>query len=45
MTVWEKTDGAEFQVPFGQKVWQVDDEDVPFLELRALEFNSASVAA
>src|SRR5580700_10011277 len=34
MTVWEKTDGAEFQVPFGQKVWQVDDEDVPFLELR-----------
>jgi type VI secretion system protein ImpE len=45
VTVWEKTDGAEFQVPFGQKVWQVDDEDVPFLELRALEFNSASVAA
>jgi type VI secretion system protein ImpE len=45
MTVWEKTDGGEFQVPFGQKVWQVDDEDVPFLELRALEFNSASVAA
>jgi type VI secretion system protein ImpE len=45
MTVWEKTDGAEFRVPFGQKVWQVDDEDVPFLELRALEFNSASVAA
>jgi type VI secretion system protein ImpE len=45
MTVWEKTDGAEFQVPFGQKVWQVDDQDVPFLELRALEFNSASVAA
>jgi type VI secretion system protein ImpE len=45
MTVWEKTDGAEFQVPFGQKVWQIDDEDVPFLELRALEFNSASVAA
>ena len=45
MTVWEKTDGAEFQVPFGQKVWQVDDEDIPFLELRALEFNSASVAA
>lgn len=45
MTVWEKTDGAGFQVPFGQKVWQVDDEDVPFLELRALEFNSASVAA
>lgn len=45
MTVWEKTDAAEFQVPFGQKAWQVDDEDVPFLELRALEFNSASVAA
>jgi type VI secretion system protein ImpE len=45
MTVWEKPDGLDYQVPFGQKMWMVDDDDVPFLELRALEFNPASVAA
>jgi hypothetical protein len=26
-------------------MWVVDEEEVPFLELRALEFNPASVAA
>src|SRR5215470_10226768 len=45
MTVWEKAEGSEYQVPFGQKMWLVDDEEIPFLELRALEFNPASVAA
>jgi type VI secretion system protein ImpE len=45
MTVWEKPEGSDYQVPFGQKMWLVDDEEIPFLELRALEFNSASVAA
>ncbi len=45
MTVWEKPEGSEYQVPFGQKMWVVDDEEIPFLELRALEFNPASVAA
>jgi type VI secretion system protein ImpE len=45
MTVWEKPEGSEYQVPFGQKMWLVDDEEIPFLELRALEFNSACVAA
>jgi type VI secretion system protein ImpE len=45
MTVWEKGEGSEYQVPFGQKMWLVDDEEIPFLELRALEFNPASVAA
>lgn len=45
MTVWEKPAGNEYQVPFGQKMWLVDDEEIPFLELRALEFNPASVAA
>ena len=45
MTVWEKPEGNEYQVPFGQKMWVVDDEEIPFLELRALEFNPASVAA
>lgn len=44
-TAWEKPDGVEYQVPFGQKMWQVDEEEIPFLELRALEFNPASVAA
>jgi type VI secretion system protein ImpE len=45
MTVWEKPESGEYQVPFGQKMWLVDEEEVPFLELRALEFNPASVAA
>lgn len=45
MTVWEKTEGYEYQVPFGQKMWLVDEEEISFLELRALEFNEASVAA
>jgi type VI secretion system protein ImpE len=45
VTVWEKPEGYEYQVPFGQKMWVVDEEEIPFLELRALEFNPASVAA
>lgn len=45
MTVWDKPEGSEHQIPFGQKMWMVDDEEIPFLELRALEFNPASVAA
>ncbi len=45
MTVWEKPEGSEYQIPFGQKMWLVDDEEIPFLEMRALEFNPASVAA
>ena len=45
MTVWEKPEGSEYQIPFGQKMWLVDDEEISFLELRALEFNPASVAA
>ena len=30
------------EVPFGQKMWLVDDEEIPFLELRSLEFNPGS---
>jgi len=45
ITVWEKPEGSEYQIPFGQKMWLVDDEEIPFLELRALEFKPASVAA
>jgi type VI secretion system protein ImpE len=44
-TVWETPDGHDYQVPFGQKMWMVDEEEIPLLELRALEFNPASVAA
>src|SRR6202167_5563893 len=45
VTVWERPEGYEYQVPFGQKMWLVDEEEIPFLELRALEFNPATVAA
>jgi type VI secretion system protein ImpE len=45
MTVWEKPEAYEYQVPLGQKTWLVDDDEIPFLELRSLEFNPASVAA
>jgi type VI secretion system protein ImpE len=45
MTVWEKPEGYDYQVPFGQKMWLVDEEEIPLLELRGLEFNPASVAA
>jgi type VI secretion system protein ImpE len=43
-TVWEQQEGYDQQIPFGQKMWLADDEEVPFLELRALEFNPAPVA-
>jgi len=45
LTVWEQPAGYDNQVPAGQKMWLVDDEEVPFLELRALEFDAAPVAA
>jgi type VI secretion system protein ImpE len=45
LTVWEEREGNENQIPFGQKMWLVDDEEVPFLELRTLEFNPVPVAA
>ncbi len=46
VTVWEQPEGGEYQVPFGQKMWLVDeDEEIPFLELRALQFKPASAAA
>jgi type VI secretion system protein ImpE len=40
-TVWEQREGYEEEVPFGQKMWLVDDEEIPFLELRSLEFTPA----
>lgn len=44
-TVWEQRDGYDDQVPFGQKMWLVDGEEIPFLELRTLEFNPAPAEA
>jgi type VI secretion system protein ImpE len=44
-TVWEEREASEDQIPFGQKMWMVDDEEIPLLEVRALEFNPVSVAA
>lgn len=44
-TVWEQRDGYDEQVPFGQKMWLVDGEEIPFLELSSVEFGAASVPA
>ena len=44
MTVWEEEDGRDVAVPFGQKMWLVDGEEIPFLELRELEFDPAPLA-
>jgi len=44
-TVWEKRDGSDLEVPFGQKIWLVDGEEIPFLELRTLEFGSPPAEA
>ncbi len=43
-TAWELDHDGQ-QVPFGQKLWLVDDREVPFLELRKVEFHSAAAAA
>ena len=40
-TVWEQIEGSDEEIPFGQKMWLVDGEEIPFLELRSLEFNQA----
>ena len=43
-TAWELDDDGR-EVPFGQKLWLVDDREVPFLELRKVEFSRAAEAA
>lgn len=40
-TVWEDM-GAEGAIPAGQKVLLIDDQEVPLLELRKLQFEAAS---
>jgi len=43
-TVWEQQEGYDDEIPVGQKMWVADDEEIPFLELRSLEFNPAPLA-
>ena len=44
VTDWAEDDeGNEY--PSGQKVWLLDDEEVPFLEVRSLEFSAKPVAS
>jgi type VI secretion system protein ImpE len=42
-TVWQESEGIE--IPFGQKLFLVDGEEVPLLELRDLQFNASREAA
>jgi len=44
-TVWEEREGYDDLVPFGQKLWLADGEEIPFLELRELEFNPVPARA
>lgn len=42
-TVWQEMDGQA--VPLGQRMFSVDGEDVPLLEIRKVEFATAAQAA
>jgi type VI secretion system protein ImpE len=44
MTLWEDLNSGE-KAPYGQKVWLVDGEEFPILELRQLEIQSSAAAA
>jgi type VI secretion system protein ImpE len=35
-TVWEESEEGE-EIPFGQKLWAVDGEEIPLLEVRSLQ--------
>jgi len=43
-TVWE-TDDTGDAIPFGQKMFVVDDEELPLLELRTLQFTPSGATA
>ena len=43
-TIWEEADGGQV-VPYGQKVFLMDGEEVPVLEIRKLEFEQAAASA
>ncbi|MCC6364480.1 MAG: tetratricopeptide repeat protein [Bryobacterales bacterium] len=42
-TVWESEDGKD--IPFGQKMFVVDGEDFPLLDIRKIEFHAAEARA
>ena len=42
MTVWEEGPNGQ-QIPFGQKMLLMDDEEIPLLELRRLEISEPMV--
>ena len=42
LTVWEEVEGEV--VPFGQKMFLMDDEEVPLLEVRKIEFTQPQSA-
>jgi len=42
MTVWEEAGESGMEVPRGQKMLLVDGEEVPLLEIRSLEFDTAA---
>jgi type VI secretion system protein ImpE len=39
---WRETDSPDEPVPTGQKMFRIDEEEAPFLELRHLEIRAAS---
>src|SRR5262249_34167137 len=39
-TEWDEVDGES--VPFGQRCWLIDGEEVPLLEVRKIEFTRAA---
>jgi type VI secretion system protein ImpE len=43
MTAWAVDDEGK-QYPSGQKVWLVDGEEIPFLEVRSVEFSAQQPA-
>jgi len=43
-TVWENNESGE-AIPFGQKMYLADDEELPILELRTLQFTPSSAPA
>jgi type VI secretion system protein ImpE len=43
-TVWESGESGE-AIPFGHKMFVVDDEDIPMLQLHSVQFSAAAASA
>jgi type VI secretion system protein ImpE len=43
-TVWEESEEGE-EIPFGQKLWAVDGEEIPLLEVRSVQIAAAPRAS